>query len=227
MLIEPLRAVLPNPALIASAETFFGVVKEHYLDYRARGMFADPAAAGLWVYRLAEGGEMYGELGGHRQLRCDQGRKGDRQRSTRAGKVAGSQREPIHHRLVERGRGLVGAGGIGERAADRFGQPATLGHRRGSISQGIEQAAAGVDPIKHAGAYRAGADPLFRCRGVVPVPWGCPDAVGCGRESAPCLAAVDDRMMEYGRASAAAVRSAVDFGASGLTSLASCLFPED
>lgn len=59
MRIEPLRAVLPNPALIASAETFFGVVKEHYLEYRARGMFDPPTAAGLWVYRLREGGETY------------------------------------------------------------------------------------------------------------------------------------------------------------------------
>ena len=59
MRIEPLRAVLPNPALIASAETFFGVVKEHYLEYRARGMFETARPAGLWVYRLREGSEVY------------------------------------------------------------------------------------------------------------------------------------------------------------------------
>ena len=59
MRIDPFGARLPHPALIASAETFFAVVKEHYLDYRARGMFEAPTPPGLWVYRLREGGETY------------------------------------------------------------------------------------------------------------------------------------------------------------------------
>ena len=64
MSVTPFPAVLPKPELIASAETFFGVVKEHYGEYRARGMFAPYPSPGLWVYRLRERGTSYvGVLG--------------------------------------------------------------------------------------------------------------------------------------------------------------------
>ena len=59
MRIEPFRPVLPNTALIASADTFFGVVKHDYLDYRNRGMFIEHPRAGLFVYKLHERGVDY------------------------------------------------------------------------------------------------------------------------------------------------------------------------
>ena len=59
MRIEPFRPVLPNTALIASADTFFGVVKHDYLDYRNRGMFIEHPEEGLFVYQLREAGTSY------------------------------------------------------------------------------------------------------------------------------------------------------------------------
>lgn len=59
MQIEPFRPVLPNTALIAAADAFFGVVKEGYLDYRHRGMFIEHPREGLFVYRLTEAGRSY------------------------------------------------------------------------------------------------------------------------------------------------------------------------
>ncbi len=56
MRIEPFRPVLPNTELIASADTFFGVIKEHYLDYRERDMFESSEESGIFVYRLREAG---------------------------------------------------------------------------------------------------------------------------------------------------------------------------
>jgi len=59
MEIEPFSPVLPNPALITSADTFFDVVKEDYLDYRRKGMFVDAGDAGYYVYHLREGDNTY------------------------------------------------------------------------------------------------------------------------------------------------------------------------
>ena len=59
MEISPFRAVLPNTALIASADAFFGVVKHDYVEYRKRGMFLEHPEPGLLVYQLTEGGACY------------------------------------------------------------------------------------------------------------------------------------------------------------------------
>ena len=59
MRILPFRPVLPNTALIASADTFFGVVKHDYLEYRHRGMFVEYPADVHIVYRLREAGHDY------------------------------------------------------------------------------------------------------------------------------------------------------------------------
>ena len=74
MHIESFRPVLPNTALISSADTFFGVIKESYLDFRNRGMFVDHPDEGLLVYKLQEAGATY--LGVIAALPADQYRNG-------------------------------------------------------------------------------------------------------------------------------------------------------
>ena len=59
MIIEPFCPVLPNAALIASAETFFQAVRDSYLDYRHRGMFIEHPRPCLLVYRLTENEQVY------------------------------------------------------------------------------------------------------------------------------------------------------------------------
>lgn len=59
MTIESFNPILPNTALIASADAFFGVVKHDYLNYRKRGMFLEHPEKCMLVYKLQEDDSTY------------------------------------------------------------------------------------------------------------------------------------------------------------------------
>jgi uncharacterized protein (DUF1015 family) len=54
VIIDSFSPVLPNTALVASADAFFNVVKNDYLNYRNRGMFLEHPEKCMLVYRLRE-----------------------------------------------------------------------------------------------------------------------------------------------------------------------------
>ena len=59
VIIESFSPVLPNTALVASADAFFSVVKHDYLNYRNRGMFLEHPEKCMLVYRLRENDSSY------------------------------------------------------------------------------------------------------------------------------------------------------------------------
>lgn len=59
MRLLPFRPVLTNPALVASPDAFFAVVKEDYRDYRDQELFVTHERECLLVYRLREAGQVY------------------------------------------------------------------------------------------------------------------------------------------------------------------------
>ncbi len=59
MIIDSFSPVLPNTALVASADAFFSVVKHDYLNYRKRGMFLEHPEKCMLVYRLRENDSTY------------------------------------------------------------------------------------------------------------------------------------------------------------------------
>ena len=59
MIVDSFNPILPNTALVASADAFFGVVKHDYLNYRKRGMFLEHPERCMLVYRLRENDSTY------------------------------------------------------------------------------------------------------------------------------------------------------------------------
>ncbi|MFK8055330.1 MAG: DUF1015 family protein [Saprospiraceae bacterium] len=59
MIIDSFSPIVPNTALVASADAFFSVVKHDYLNYRKRGMFLEHPGKCMLVYRLRENDSTY------------------------------------------------------------------------------------------------------------------------------------------------------------------------
>jgi len=59
VIIDSFSPILPNTALVASADAFFGVIKNDYLNYRKRGMFLEHPEKCILVYRLLENESSY------------------------------------------------------------------------------------------------------------------------------------------------------------------------
>ena len=59
VIVDSFSPILPNTALVASADAFFGVVKHDYLNYRNRGMFLEHPEKCMLVYRLRENTSTY------------------------------------------------------------------------------------------------------------------------------------------------------------------------